>query len=382
MKNRFLFIAGYTSMICMILLAGQSCTKTELVQYEREPSNRMLEYKIVNTPEVLYGVVDDIDNSISVYIPYYLSIDYIVPQIKLQDGAKLIDAAGNEIDLREDLDPVHIDSAGYQYRVKDAGNIVRTYTLKAEILPYITPLHLGYSLKQDANGNLIADSTATSDALVNSQILVYGNFESSSSNGKISLLKRSTNEVIPNGVQIVNVTRAQQYHYMTVNISPDIDSGYYRIAIEHQGRRDTLPVIHLTFRKPYFQWLPKACAVNDTVTLNITAGNGVNTGVKKVYAKLIKRHYDFPGSYVPENFPQELFDVPVELQIISQNRTQIKFKFPSLPIGYYSTFISGSANSLIDSGFGFYFDFNSEAWGNNNILSSAPYLFEITPAKP
>ena len=355
-----------------------ACTKTEVVPYEEEPANRITGYKVTNAPEVIYGAVDNADNSITVTVPYYLSINYIVPEITLEEGATLIDKQGDPIDIREDLEPVPFDSVGYTYRVKDKNNTIRQYTLVTKISPHVDPLKLGYSLTQDANGNYIADDTAPAQALVNSQLVIYGNFESSSKNGKLTLISQKTKQTVPNGLQLVNVARAQLFHLMTLQISPQIDSGYYHIVVEHQGRIDTLPSIHLTFQRPFFQWLNSSYATGDTVTLDVVPNSGVNTGIKRIYTKFKKIHYDFPGTYLPAGFPKELFDVPIELPIISQSRTQVKFKLPDIPVGKYSTYIYGGTGNLIDTGFGFYFDFETPEWGKDQLLSSAPYTFEVT----
>lgn len=358
-----------------------ACKKTEIVPYEREAQNHIVEFMVTNVEESLYGVVDNMDNTITVYIPYYLNTNFIIPKIRLDEGAKLIDAAGNEIDIREDMEPVHVDSTGYTYTVKDAKEVLRTYTLISKIVPYKDALKLGYALTQDANNNYIADEAAESEALVNQSITIYGNFESSSKNGKATLINNSTNAAVAGGLQIVNVARAQLFHYMTLQISPDIDSGYYHIVIEHQGRKDTLPTIHLSFQKPQFEWLAKTWAAGDTVTLNVIANGGVNTGIKRGYAQLSSVHYNFPGAGVPAGFPPSLMDTPIELEIAGQSRTQIKFKFPNVPVGIYNQYISGGPGNVTATGFGFFFDFNSPEWGNNQLLSSAPYVMEVI-AKP
>jgi hypothetical protein len=367
----------YTLLVLAGLITFQSCKKTETVPYEAELANRITEFKITNAVEVLNGIVDNVDNTITVYIPYYISINYLVPEIKLDEGATLIDADGTEIDLKEDLEPVAFDNANYTYSVKDSKNHIRKYTLVSKIVPHKDPLKLGYELIYDANNNPVADETATKEAFVNSALIIYGNFESSSKLAKLTLVNKSTNAIVPDALILRDVARVDQFHYMDLQLAATIDSGYYYMVVEHQGRKDTLPTIHLAYQKPWFNWLEKAYAAGETVTLKVAVNNGVNTGIKRAYTKLVKQHYDFPGSYVPANFPAASFDVPIELEIISQSRDQVQFKFPDLPVGKYSQYISGGTTSLDASAFGFYFDFNSTAWGNDNLRSSAPYTFEV-----
>ncbi|MFT3824152.1 MAG: hypothetical protein QM731_09535 [Chitinophagaceae bacterium] len=375
-----------TFALCMGTFIS-SCKKTEVVPYEAEQANTITEFKVTNATEVLYGVVDNVDNTITVYVPYYLSISYIIPQIKLEDGAKLIDKDGNEIDIREDLEPVAFDSVGYTYSVKDTKNNIRKYTLVTTIVPYKDPLTLGFATKRDANGNTVADDTVTYEALVNASVYVYGNFESSSKNGKLTLISQKTKTAVPNALTILNVTRGTEIHYMQMLISASVDSGYYNIIVEHQGRKDTLPTIHLIYKKPMFDFLGSTYAVGETVTLGIrgsgTPGNnsGVNTGIARMYVKLIKQHF----VALPANFPDSLFDKQIEVEIVSQSRTQVQFKFPDLPVGAYSTSMSSGGGidgySIQYTGFGFYFDFNSTGWGKDNLLTAISYTLDLTAKK-
>lgn len=373
-----------SGLITVALLIGaiSSCKKTEVVPYEREPQNHIVTFKVINVEGSIDGIVDNTDNTITVYIPYYISVNYIIPKITLEEGAKLINAAGAEIDIREDMEPVHIDSTNYTYKVKGAKEQIRTYKLVMKIVPFKDPLKLGYAIKSDGNGGYVANTEATTEAPANAFISIYGNFESSSKNGKATLIRNSNNTAVANGLRIVDVARSQAYHYMTIQISPDIDSGYYHMVIEHQGRKDTLPTIHVIYKKPQFQWLTKTWTIGDTVTLNVIENAGVNTGIKRAFAQFAKIHYDFPGTYVPAGFPSSLMDTPIELKIVGQSRTQIKFIFPDIPVGFYSQYISGSAGTVTATGFGFYFDFNSAEWGNGQLLSSAPYLMEVLAKKP
>lgn len=373
-----------------ILIAGivfSACTKTEVVEYEKDPTNRILEYKVTNAIEALYGVVDDVDNTITVYVPYYLSISYIVPKIVLEEGATLIDADGDVIDIREYLEPVPFDSTGYTYRVKDNNNIIRQYTLVTKMLPHVDPLKLGYVIKYDQDGNILVDDTTPKEAIINSRINIYGNLESSSHNAKLMLIDKKTNTIVPNGLKLYDVGRADFSHYITAEVSADIDSGYYYIVVSHQGRTDTLPTIHMNHKKPFFDYLAKSYSIGDIVTLNIRGKetgelySGTNTGISRMYVRLIKTYF----TKLPANFPEELFDKPIELEIVSQSRTQVQFRFPELPLGAYETRVSsgsGENGYVLDyTGFGIYFDFNDAAWGKDNLLTTIPYNLEIKAKK-
>ncbi|GAA4322874.1 hypothetical protein GCM10023149_23470 [Mucilaginibacter gynuensis] len=384
LKNNYkTFALPLVALVASVGMLMSSCKKKEVVPYEQDPVNRITTYRITNAPEAINGVVDDIDNTITVEVPYYLSINLIVPEIKLADGATLIDAQGNSIDVRENLDPVPFDTVGYTYRVKDDKNNIRKYTLITRIAPYKDALKMGYFVTRDANGNVIADDVTEKEAAVNSRITIFGNLESSANTAKLTLVNKQTNVAVPNALSVKLVARNPETHYITADISASTDSGYYYIIAEHQGRKDTLPTIHLVYTKPFFGFLPKPLAQGDTVTMKLATPNenatssGVNTGVARAYIILAK-------SWLvtrPANFPEELFTKQIDLQIISQNRTEIKFIFPEvIPAGIYEVNMGSGMGQIQYTGFGIYFDFNSTAWGNTNLLGGMPYApFEIKP---
>lgn len=367
-------------------MAISSCTETELVPYDRQPTNRITEYKVTNATEVLYGVVDDIDNTITVSLPFYLSINFIVPEIKLEEGATLIDGQGNPIDIREDLDPVPFDSVGYTYRIKDAANAIREYKLVTKILPHKDPLKLGFGITYGGVRPVVND-TVTKESIINARIYMYGNLESSSMNAKLTLVNQQTKAVIPNGLKLYSITSGANFYTVLADISPNVNAGDYNIIMEHQGRADTLPTIHLKHKRPYFGQLPKVMTHGDTITLEVSGPNtngevysGTNTGVAHAYlvldeALLFTR---------PADFPSELSKKRIELEIISQNRTEIKFRFPdNIPVGLYMS-NQGIGSGIRDgyfitqTGFGIYFDFEDSPWGENNLLATSPYLnFEV-----
>ena len=379
-------------LMSFALLMGifiSSCTETELVPFEKGAANRITEYKVINATEVLYGVVDDIDNTITISLPYYLSINFIVPQIKLEEGATLLDAQGNAIDIREDLEPVPFDSIGYKYKIKDAGNTVREYTLITKIMPHKDKLKMGFGAKRDG-AKFVVDDTLRKEGLINSRISVYGNLESSSMIAKITLIDRLTKAIVPNGVSLYSVTSGADFYSIKIDISPEVNAGDYDVIFAHQGRTDTLPPLKLKHKKPYFGQLPKVVTQGDTITLPVSGPNtngenysGTNTGVTRAYLLLKKELL-----LTPANFPDNLLAKPIELTIISQSRTEIKFKFPeNIPAGIYVSNQGVGASSangyfITQTGFGIYFDFQDPVWGKDNLLGTTPYLnFEVKAKK-
>jgi len=51
-----------------------SCTKTEEIDYQKDPQNKIVEFKITNSQQQLLAAIDQEKNTINVYIPYYLGI--------------------------------------------------------------------------------------------------------------------------------------------------------------------------------------------------------------------------------------------------------------------------------------------------------------------
>jgi hypothetical protein len=60
----------FALLVIGIIFFSSSRTKTEIVEYEKEPQNKILEYKIINSQQTLYGTIDHDSNTIKVYIPY------------------------------------------------------------------------------------------------------------------------------------------------------------------------------------------------------------------------------------------------------------------------------------------------------------------------
>ncbi len=376
-------------LILPIMLMGMlnSCTKTEDVLYEKEAVNRIISYEVVNAVEPLHGVVDDINNRITVYIPYYISIDYLVPVITLEEGAKLIDRNGNELDIREDLEPVPFDTVGYTYRVKDAEELIREYTLAIKVMPHNEPLVIGFGQKQNESGIWVVDDDLTKAGVINSRIRLLGNFQSTSRNAKLSLIHAETGQAVPNALAVYDMLSGSGFYTLLFDVSPEVDPGNYVVKVEHQGRTATTAQISFEHRMPYFGQLPKIVKQGEEITMTVGGPNSngevysnTNPGIKKAYIIIKKEHI----TERPADFPEALFDTPIDLEIIEQNRTSVTFRFPEhIPAGLYYAMASTSSGiydgySINYTGFGIYFDFDYKDWGTGNLRVMIPYLgFEV-----
>ncbi len=138
------------------------------------PANTILEYKVTNAADTLYGAIDNIKNTITLYIPYYVGIDHVVPVIKIAGDAKLLDSAGNEINLDGGIAPVPVDATGYTYTVLGSDNSKRTYTLLLQIAPHPDALKIGLHGKARHQHRLITILAITRSVFA--RMLLYGNF--------------------------------------------------------------------------------------------------------------------------------------------------------------------------------------------------------------
>jgi len=361
-----------------------SCKKTEVVPSEKEPNNKMLEYRITNAADTLYGAIDNVRNTITLYIPYYVGIDYVVPDIKIDKDAKLLDAAGKVINLDGGIAPLPIDTTGYTYTVVGSDSSRRKYTLMLEIAPHPDSLRVGYIVTP---GTATVNYDTSIQRAVYGRMAVYGNFGSTSANAKFTLTHKTTGKVYTDILKVYEVTPGAAYYTMMVDISADADSGYYNVEVTHQGRTSKLATLHLVYQKPKYTNLKStsAYAPGDTVVFPVIgrsttdAQNGVSVGLERMYLKFAKSGFSFGGSY-PSTFPQELFGQELEMKIISSTRTEIKAIFPDLPAGAIGSYVY--AFTLDYPGIGFYFDFKDETgWGKGNMLATTGRLFTINPKK-
>lgn len=369
------------SITASVVLASMiwSCKKTEYTEYEKEPLNRILEYKVTNSQQqLLLGAIDDVSNTITLYIPYYMGIDHIVSEVKIDAGAKIFDESGKELDLDggAGLEPVPVGDTIVKYTVKGSDGSSRTYSLVQEVLPYSEPLEVTY---QDARPDV-----EILNKPVASRINIFGNFESTSKNAKFIFTDRNTGAVYENFFLVNSLVPGNQRYTMTVDISPDVIAGDYDVKVIHQGRTAELAPIRLRYQKPYHGLFSSSSsyAPGDTITfkaINYTSESldGVYVGLERVYLKLRKEYL----YVVPDGFPEELYDQEIELEIISKTRSEVKARFPDIPAGNYQnnySYSAGTGLNIYYSGFGFYFDFDDQTdWGDDNLLATSASRFAV-----
>jgi hypothetical protein len=364
-----------------------ACKKTEIIPLEKVSKNRILTYSVTNGANTLQGAVDNIDSTITVYLPYYSGIDHLVPEITLEEGASLIDAAGNKINLDGGVEPVPVTTKDYTYRVLGDDASVRKYKLIIGLQPYAPKLVAGY-LYDYTNKKI--DDVSSIDKVLGGQVYIMGNFESTSTNIKFTATHRKSGRVVNDLLKTLSVsTDAAGYYTALVQTSIEADTGYYDIRMEQQGRTADLPAIRLILRKPYFgslSTIQSTLHVGDTVKFAVKTGNthdpynGVNAGLKRVYMKFNKSKL----LARPATLPESMMDTPIELKVVKNTRSEVWVIFPeNIPVGTYQGNQSNGVS--IDTGYiiyyagtEFYFDFEDwTGWGNNNLLGLASTLYVL-----
>lgn len=376
-------------ILCSIVFTTLlSCTKTEILPLVEKTSNRILEYKITNDAEALSGAIDDVNSTITVYIPYYSGIDVIVPEIKIETGAVLVDADSKEINLDGGIEPVPVDTVGYKYHVLGSDDIIRNYSLIIKTQAYPEALVAGYSFNTTT---ATINTTNSYEVVAGGRVNILGNFESTSRDMRFEATHRATGktrtDLLTLNTLTINYTNAYYQAQLRTNI--EADSGLYDIKFTHKGRTTTLPPLRLTYKKPGFYDAAEASLTawtkkpGDQVILNVRSNqsfdnslNGTIIGLKRVYM-IIRKETPVGPTTVPAGFPESLFDTPIEVEIISYDRAQVKVRVPDLPKGEYNGSSSTSGIVVNYASFALYFDYEDyTGWGKNN-LSAVPFFMHI-----
>lgn len=367
-------IRKHKPWLWLIVLMGivQSCTKTEYTDYEENTLNRILEYRVTNATRVLFGAIDNENNSITVYIPYYLGIEYLNAEIKLDEGAKLLDSEGNEINLDGGLDPIRVGSDTIRYTVVPASGSPRTYSVVQNVLSHGDSLQATYAELAEGEDVLLRAANQT--------ITIVGNFESSNSTAQFYLTNKATGEVHDSLIVTTLMTPGNDGYRLDAYISPYADPGEYTVRIAHQGRSTDLPDLKVFHTQYPVYSIRLASSVHwtpgDTARFTITLGSELWPSVMKpmdrMYMKIRPNDAFERGPYdgvftVPETFPESMYNQEIEMEIVSQDRTHIAAIFPDLPPGVYKSnmsigvpFVQENGQNwsyITDTNIGFYVDF-------------------------
>lgn len=384
----------FTTKLCKFILWGIvsttaiSCTKTEVVPLAEKTNNRILQYNVTNDAQPLSGAIDEVNSTITIYIPYYSGIDVIVPEIKVETGAVLVDKDKKEINLDGGIEPVPVDTVGYKYHVLGSDDAIRQYSLIIKTQAYPEALVAGYSFNS-ATGQI--NTTNSFEVVAGGRVNILGNFESTSRDLRFEATHRTTGKTRSDLLTLntLTINHPNAYYQAQLRTNIEADSGVYDIKFTHKGRTTTLPPLKLTYNKPSFYdpaeasltaWTKKP---GDQVILKVRSNqafnnslNGTIIGLKRMYM-IIRKDTPQGPTTVPAGFPESLFDTPIEVEIISYDREQVKIKVPNLPKGEYNGKSSTSGTVVNFSSFALYFDYEDHTgWGKDN-LSAVPFFMHI-----
>lgn len=359
-------------VLLSILFAVQACKKIENIAYEKEDLNKITSFKISNTSQELYGAIDQTMGIITVYIPYYLSLDYLTPIITVDEGATVYDQNGNLLVLNEDLEPIKIDTdITIKYTVKSSTGTAKSYTIVQVITPYKDPLSVKVSGVDDVATLL--------EKPVYSLITLVGNFESVSKNAQFIFTNRQTGVVYHDFATVNSITPGNEYT-MIATISPEALAGEYDVKLVHQGRSVNINPIKLYYQaySAYIWPSTTSYAPGDTLTFSASPGTnsafvngdiyaGVFVGVKSAYVKIYKATTTVSLNS-GETLDDSWYDRPIEMKIAGYTRTNLKLIVPELPAGaYLSKYIYPNIYGN-HYGFAFYADFDEQTTAGTDFF--------------
>jgi hypothetical protein len=302
MKIKYFYLL-LTGLIAMF----SACKKT--IYPNPLPQNKILEYKVVNVQDtVIYGSVDNIENTITVYIPYYYGLTVIEPKITLEANATLTATA----------QPVSIDNNSQTYTVKGGDGTTRTYKL---------------NIIQQNTANLTLNwFDSDPRAIPNGQLtLIGGNFLSTSTASlKVTLLNPATNKTVLGDLNTAQiVTNADSYgdtYILGIKVPLDIDSGRYNVQVDYLGHS-------VKMDKPLRVYYNRPQIATTFNTQTVAAGDSISfinqadvfIDLKSVKATLSGQAYDFPVQNSTRT--KIMIKVPEGLPVGSWGSTPFSFQF-------------------------------------------------------
>ncbi|MCD8740988.1 DUF5018 domain-containing protein [Mucilaginibacter roseus] len=283
-------------ILLLLVAAGMaSCTKT--MDLPGLPQSKITSYKVVNLPDtVIYGAIDNIEKTITVYVPFYYNMVVIDPEITLSEGAKLSERAL----------PVSVNAKDVKYTVTGVDGSKNVYTLKI-VNQSITSLEIDWLATDEQVANPVGVLPS-----------IKGNFQSRNAQAVgIELAKRGSGQKVnlamaASGMQ----TEGNDYTLFNVPIPATIDTGYYDVTVAFAGHTAKLTKpVHITFQQP--DLLIPSREVKQGGEISFDAFNTVFVGLKA--ASVTVNNQTYP------------------LTILSYDRLKMTLKTPDdLPVGVYN----------------------------------------------
>lgn len=304
MKHKYAYFLLMALFACLT-----ACKKT--IGLEPLPQNKILEYKISNLKDtVMYASINQLNNTITVYLPVFYGLSLIDPEIKVSEGATL-----TELPM-----PVNVNDQEKKYTVKAADGSTNTYTLKIKVMnpialhPFWTGLDVGAKEKI---------------GYPNSEIGFSGSFNAFGQGLiQIDLVHKKSGKLttIIDGYVIWRPAVVTQEGFFT--LAPAIDTGSYQVNVKYYDQQVTLKEpLHIIHRQP--DLLMPSKNVKQGETISFPAFNSIFLGLKSVKVKLNgKETYDLPvvgfsplemTLRIPDNFPVGIYDYTAEFTFEFEN---------------------------------------------------------------
>ncbi|MCC8407525.1 DUF5018 domain-containing protein [Mucilaginibacter sp. UR6-1] len=272
-----------------------SCTKT--MDLPGLPQNKITLYKVVNLPDtVIYGAIDNVEKTITVYVPFYYNMAVIDPEITLSEGAKLSERAL----------PVSVNAQDVKYTVTGADGSTNTYALKI-VNQSISSLEVDW---------LTTDEQIASPVGVLPNIA--GNFQSRNAQAvSVELAKQGSGEKVSLVMDAAGLEPSgNSYTLFNPPIPATIDTGYYDVTVSFAGHSSKISrPVHVVFQQP--DLLIPSREVKQGGEISFTAFNTVFVGLKS--ASVTVNGLTYP------------------LSIVSFDRLNMTLKTPdNMPVGVYN----------------------------------------------
>jgi len=212
-----------------------SCKKTETIEPPAQAQNRILSYQVTNVSgDPLVGVVNDTEKTIKLYLPYYLYLTVLQPDIKVSEGAAVSPASGT---LVENILDLFDQNKNISYTVTGKDGTKSTYKLLIEVQ------------QGDFKLEEISTATETTELVVSrfdnpalyipwSGDIPSGNIELDRSLIKITLIDEAQKEFVINnnsGYKLFATSSALTYNLQT-NTFTDFKSGVYKIKVRFYSK--------------------------------------------------------------------------------------------------------------------------------------------------
>lgn len=300
----------FTHFFAFIFLAAAfvSCKKT--VELPALPKSNIVTYKVVNLPDtVIYGAIDQIEKSITVYVPYYYSLNVIEPEITVTDGAT----------ITEKVAPFLISNTNIKYTVKGADATTTTYTVKV-ILQNPPSLTVNWRDGADPETNPLGTLPA-----------IIGDFRSTNGDGvQMTFTHTKTGKVITAGKSTL-APFDNLYILQTTVLPVDADTGFYNVKVNFLGNTAQLKKpLHVVYIKPAVSIGFQEVKQGGTLTLTIPPPpTGIFIGLISVKVAVNGTTYDLPiQSYTPVLMKLTIPDnFPVGEYVFSNNQPVFSFEF-------------------------------------------------------